>query len=211
MSRVCPPRFTVVRSNAGKLSRIIGAANAVQHAATGEEDRLERQVMSDNPGSPANFYRQALPDNRSPSKTTGERFVQPVLHSAPIDLRGPSMGSSFIREGDTTSLGGRVLACTSTNTVFGKPFALEGDMVSRPKCGGVYRARRADRLQPGPDSGAGRAAPGDAVKYRLREGYTLREQRPCGIKRNQEKNEGAKTGTPTALGRIYGPSTSLPW
>ncbi|MDN7795054.1 PAAR domain-containing protein [Burkholderia vietnamiensis] len=40
------------------------------------------------------------------------------------------MGSSFIREGDTTSHGGRVLACTSTNIVFGKPLALEGDTVS---------------------------------------------------------------------------------
>lgn len=48
------------------------------------------------------------------------------------------MSSSFIREGDTTSHGGRVLACTSTNIVFGKPLALEGDMVSCPKCGGVY-------------------------------------------------------------------------
>lgn len=48
------------------------------------------------------------------------------------------MSSAFIREGDTTSHGGRVLACTSTNTVFGKPLALEGDMVSCPKCGGVY-------------------------------------------------------------------------
>ncbi|MBO1852319.1 PAAR domain-containing protein [Burkholderia cenocepacia] len=48
------------------------------------------------------------------------------------------MSSAFIREGDTTSHGGRVLACTSTNIVFGKPLALEGDMVSCPKCGGVY-------------------------------------------------------------------------
>ncbi|KVN14105.1 hypothetical protein WT09_16745 [Burkholderia stagnalis] len=48
------------------------------------------------------------------------------------------MSSSFVREGDTTSHGGRVLACTSTNIVFGKPLALEGDMVSCPKCGGVY-------------------------------------------------------------------------
>ncbi|WP_205169222.1 PAAR domain-containing protein [Burkholderia sp. LMG 13014] len=48
------------------------------------------------------------------------------------------MGFAFIREGDTTSHGGRVLACTSTNIVFGKPLALEGDMVSCPKCGGVY-------------------------------------------------------------------------
>ncbi|MDZ4040911.1 PAAR domain-containing protein [Burkholderia gladioli] len=50
------------------------------------------------------------------------------------------MSSAFIREGDTTSHGGRVLACTSTNIVFGKPLALEGDMVSCPKCSGVYLA-----------------------------------------------------------------------
>ncbi|HKT96495.1 MAG TPA: PAAR domain-containing protein [Paraburkholderia sp.] len=48
------------------------------------------------------------------------------------------MGFSFIREGDTTSHGGKVLACTSTNIVHGKPLALLGDMVSCPKCGGVY-------------------------------------------------------------------------
>lgn len=48
------------------------------------------------------------------------------------------MGFAFIREGDTTSHGGKVLACTSTNTVDGKPLALIGDMVSCPKCGGVY-------------------------------------------------------------------------
>ena len=48
------------------------------------------------------------------------------------------MGFSFIREGDTTSHGGRVLACTPTNIVDGKPLALLGDMVSCPKCGGVY-------------------------------------------------------------------------
>lgn len=30
------------------------------------------------------------------------------------------MSSAFIREGDTTSHGGRVLACMSTNIVFGK-------------------------------------------------------------------------------------------
>ncbi len=48
------------------------------------------------------------------------------------------MTSAFIREGDATSHGGRVLTCTATNMVFGKPLALEGDMVSCPKCGGVY-------------------------------------------------------------------------
>jgi uncharacterized Zn-binding protein involved in type VI secretion len=48
------------------------------------------------------------------------------------------MGFSFIREGDSTSHGGRVPACTSTNIVHGKPLALVGDMVACPKCGGVY-------------------------------------------------------------------------
>jgi uncharacterized Zn-binding protein involved in type VI secretion len=48
------------------------------------------------------------------------------------------MGFAFIREGDTTSHGGRVLACTVTNMVNGKPLALLGDKVSCPKCGGVY-------------------------------------------------------------------------
>lgn len=48
------------------------------------------------------------------------------------------MGFAFIREGDTTSHGGRVLACTVTNLVDGKPLALLGDMVSCPRCGGVY-------------------------------------------------------------------------
>ncbi|WP_321959287.1 PAAR domain-containing protein [Burkholderia cenocepacia] len=45
---------------------------------------------------------------------------------------------AFIREGDTTSHGGRVLVCTSTNMMFGKPVALLGDMVACPKCGGVF-------------------------------------------------------------------------
>lgn len=48
------------------------------------------------------------------------------------------MGFAFIREGDTTSHGGRVLACDPTNTVDGKALALLGDKVACPKCGGVY-------------------------------------------------------------------------
>ncbi|MFM0046060.1 PAAR domain-containing protein [Paraburkholderia sediminicola] len=48
------------------------------------------------------------------------------------------MGFAFIREGDATSHGGRVLTCTVTNLVGGKPLALLGDMVSCPRCGGVY-------------------------------------------------------------------------
>ncbi|QMI49056.1 PAAR domain-containing protein [Burkholderia sp. MBR-1] len=48
------------------------------------------------------------------------------------------MTYAFIREGDTTSHGGRVLACASTNMMFGKAVALLGDMVACPRCGGVY-------------------------------------------------------------------------
>jgi uncharacterized Zn-binding protein involved in type VI secretion len=48
------------------------------------------------------------------------------------------MTYAFIREGDTTSHGGRVLTCTSTNVMFGKPVALLGDMVSCPQCKGVF-------------------------------------------------------------------------
>ncbi|PAJ83937.1 PAAR domain-containing protein [Burkholderia ubonensis] len=48
------------------------------------------------------------------------------------------MGFAFIREGDTTSHGGRVLACDPTNTVDGKALALLGTMVSCPKCGGIF-------------------------------------------------------------------------
>ncbi|WP_144108119.1 PAAR domain-containing protein [Paraburkholderia sp. BCC1886] len=48
------------------------------------------------------------------------------------------MRFAFIREGDTTSHGGRVLACSPANTVDGKALALLGDKVSCPECGGVY-------------------------------------------------------------------------
>ncbi|MGZ2749948.1 PAAR domain-containing protein [Burkholderia stagnalis] len=48
------------------------------------------------------------------------------------------MGFSFIREGDSTSHGGRVLTCDPTNTVDGKPLALLGDMVACPRCKGVF-------------------------------------------------------------------------
>ncbi|OXJ06752.1 PAAR domain-containing protein [Burkholderia sp. HI2500] len=48
------------------------------------------------------------------------------------------MGFAFIREGDTTSHGGRVLACDPTNAVDGKALALLGDMVSCPRCGGIF-------------------------------------------------------------------------
>ncbi|MEX3614307.1 MAG: PAAR domain-containing protein [Burkholderia gladioli] len=48
------------------------------------------------------------------------------------------MNFAFIREGDMTSHGGRVLACDPTNTSDGKALALLGDMVSCPRCGGVF-------------------------------------------------------------------------
>src|ERR1700742_2131722 len=49
-----------------------------------------------------------------------------------------AMGFAFIREGDTTSHGGRVLACAPASMVDGRPLALLGDQVSCPKCGGIY-------------------------------------------------------------------------
>lgn len=48
------------------------------------------------------------------------------------------MSFAFIREGDSTSHGGRVLACSPENKSDGVPLALLGDKVSCPKCGGVY-------------------------------------------------------------------------
>ncbi|WP_320534690.1 PAAR domain-containing protein [Robbsia andropogonis] len=48
------------------------------------------------------------------------------------------MGFAFIREGDTTSHGGRVLACDPSNTVDGKALALLGTMVACPRCGGIF-------------------------------------------------------------------------
>ncbi len=47
------------------------------------------------------------------------------------------MGFAFIREGDTTSHGGRVLACSPENKSDGVPLALLGDKVSR---GGLTRS-----------------------------------------------------------------------
>lgn len=46
--------------------------------------------------------------------------------------------SAFIREGDSTNHGGKVLNCSPNHKVDGKPIARLGDMVSCPKCGGVY-------------------------------------------------------------------------
>ncbi|NTZ86234.1 PAAR domain-containing protein [Burkholderia metallica] len=48
------------------------------------------------------------------------------------------MSFAFIRDGDTTSHGGRVIASDPTNTDDGKAIALLGDMVSCPRCGGVF-------------------------------------------------------------------------
>lgn len=48
------------------------------------------------------------------------------------------MSFAFIREGDSTSHGGKVLACSPLNKSDGKAIALLGDMVSCPRCGGVF-------------------------------------------------------------------------
>lgn len=48
------------------------------------------------------------------------------------------MGFAFIREGDRTSHGGVVQKCSPTDTMDGKPMAMLGDMVSCPRCGGVF-------------------------------------------------------------------------
>lgn len=51
---------------------------------------------------------------------------------------GFKVGFAFIREGDTTTHGGRVLAGTSTFIAYGKAIALLGDMVSCPRCDGIF-------------------------------------------------------------------------
>ena len=48
------------------------------------------------------------------------------------------MGFAFIREGDRTSHDGVVLSCSPNNMMDGKPMALLGDMVSCPRCSGVF-------------------------------------------------------------------------
>jgi len=48
------------------------------------------------------------------------------------------MSFAFIREGDATSHGGTVLACDPANISDGKALALLGDMVSCPRCGGIF-------------------------------------------------------------------------
>ncbi|MCS3395415.1 PAAR domain-containing protein [Burkholderia thailandensis] len=48
------------------------------------------------------------------------------------------MGFAFICEGDTTTHGGRVIGCNTANTVHGKAIALLGDMVTCPRCGGIF-------------------------------------------------------------------------
>ncbi|WP_143274919.1 PAAR domain-containing protein, partial [Burkholderia pseudomallei] len=48
------------------------------------------------------------------------------------------MGFAFICEGDTTTHGGRVVGCNVANTVHGRAIALLGDMVTCPRCGGIY-------------------------------------------------------------------------
>ncbi|MET5012944.1 PAAR domain-containing protein, partial [Burkholderia pseudomallei] len=48
------------------------------------------------------------------------------------------MGRAYFREGDTTTHGGWVLAGTSTCIAYGKAIALLGDMVSCPRCDGIF-------------------------------------------------------------------------
>ncbi|CAJ2950654.1 bacteriophage gp29 protein [Burkholderia pseudomallei] len=48
------------------------------------------------------------------------------------------MGFAFICEGDTTTHGGRVVGCNTANTVHGRAIALLGDMVTCPRCGGIF-------------------------------------------------------------------------
>lgn len=48
------------------------------------------------------------------------------------------MGFAFIREGDRTTHGGIVQKCSPTDMMDGKAMAMLGDMVSCPRCGGVF-------------------------------------------------------------------------
>ncbi|WP_179402962.1 PAAR domain-containing protein [Burkholderia guangdongensis] len=48
------------------------------------------------------------------------------------------MSFAFIREGDSTSHGGKILTCSPLNKSDDKAIALLGDMVSCPRCGGVF-------------------------------------------------------------------------
>lgn len=61
-----------------------------------------------------------------------------MLHSPPNTPGGVNMGFAFICEGDTTTHGGRVVGCNTANLVYGKAIALLGDMVTCPRCGGIY-------------------------------------------------------------------------
>lgn len=45
---------------------------------------------------------------------------------------------AFIVEGDTTDHGGRVIGCAATMNIDGKTIARLGDMVSCPRCGGIF-------------------------------------------------------------------------
>ncbi|WP_279608256.1 PAAR domain-containing protein [Burkholderia gladioli] len=56
------------------------------------------------------------------------------------------MGFAFIREGDTTMHGGRVLTYDPTHTVDGKPLALVGDMAACPRCGGVFPTVKVSKI-----------------------------------------------------------------
>jgi len=49
-----------------------------------------------------------------------------------------SIGKGIIRAGDSTSHGGKVLIADPTFKALGKAIAREGDLVSCPKCRGVF-------------------------------------------------------------------------
>lgn len=77
----------------------------------------------------SNFEWSKFAPRHSPAKPPGNfdrvvTLIRCVLQSSQNFYRGFGISSAFIREGDTTSHGGRVLACTSTNVVFGKTLAL---------------------------------------------------------------------------------------
>lgn len=77
----------------------------------------------------SNFEWSKFAPRHSPAKPPGNfdrvvTLIRCVIQSSQNFYRGFGISSAFIREGDTTSHGGRVLACTSTNVVFGKTLAL---------------------------------------------------------------------------------------
>ena len=53
-------------------------------------------------------------------------------------------GRGVIRLGDTTSHGGQVVSASDSYKVMGKAVALEGDMVTCPKCHGEHAIKPVD-------------------------------------------------------------------